>query len=109
MAIRVYELSKKLGITNKELLELLKEHGFALSTVAAVPAEAEALAEKVVAQRDGTLCKPAPEEKVEEKKAPLQSLAEPAVAPLPSIGVQSHQNRSKPSCSRLGLELLSIL
>ena len=56
MAIRVYELSKKLGITNKELLEILKEHGFALSTVAAVPSQAEAIAEKVVAQRNGTYC-----------------------------------------------------
>ena len=83
MAIRVYELSKKLGITNKELLEILKEHGFALSTVAAVPSQAEAIAEKVVAQRNGTSVQPAPvEEKVEEKKAPLAKPAEkPAVAP----------------------------
>ena len=51
MAMRVYELSKKLGIPNKELLELLKEHGFSLSNVAAVPEDAIVLIEKIVNQR----------------------------------------------------------
>jgi len=32
MAVRVYELSKKLGITNKELLEILKSIGVEVSS-----------------------------------------------------------------------------
>ncbi len=51
MAMRVYELSKKLGIPNKELLELLKEHGFSLSNIAVVPDNAIALVEKIFSQR----------------------------------------------------------
>ncbi len=48
MAIRVYELSKQLGLSNKELVKLLKEHGVSLTSIATVPPEAQALAEKLV-------------------------------------------------------------
>ncbi len=45
MAVRVYELSKKLGISNKELVDLLKEHGYTLTSIAVVPDEAVKLIE----------------------------------------------------------------
>ena len=107
MAIRVYELSKKLGITNKELLEILKEHGFALSTVAAVPAEAEAIAEKVVAQRNGITVQQAPvEEKPEEKKAPLAKPVEKPAAPQPSIVRSEPPRPAKPVVQPVRLELV---
>lgn len=41
MAIRVYELSKELGISNKDLLKILQEQGFELAShIAIVPTEA---------------------------------------------------------------------
>ncbi len=48
MAIRVYELSKKLGLSNKELVELLKEHGVTLTSLAVATPEIQELAEKLV-------------------------------------------------------------
>lgn len=44
--MRVYELSKKLGISNKELLALLKEKGYELTSLGVVPAEALVLFDK---------------------------------------------------------------
>ena len=51
MATRAYELSKKLGISNKDLIELLKEHGYTISNIAVVPDDAIALIEKIFSQR----------------------------------------------------------
>ncbi len=45
MSVRVYELSKKLGISNKELIDILATHGFSLTSIAVVPAEALAIIE----------------------------------------------------------------
>lgn len=52
MAIRVYELSKELGVSNKELLDLLKEHGFSLTSIAAVPENARELVEKALKSKN---------------------------------------------------------
>ena len=51
MATRVYDLSKKYNISNKEMLELLKEHGFSLSNIAVVPDNAIILVDKIFSQR----------------------------------------------------------
>lgn len=46
MAIRVYELSKKFGISNKDLLKFLNENGFSINThMAVLPDEALVLIE----------------------------------------------------------------
>ena len=58
MAMRVYKLSKKLGLTNKELLDLLKEQGYSLASIALVPPEAQALVEKLMAKGTPQVQKP---------------------------------------------------
>ncbi len=70
MAIRVYELSKKLGLTNKELIDLLKEHGYSLASIALVPPEAQALAEKLMAKGSPKVQKPLSKEPASQKEQP---------------------------------------
>ncbi len=60
MANRVYELSKKFGISNKELLKLLHDEGFDITShAAAVPPQAIAIIEKKLSP--GSAIKPAKE------------------------------------------------
>lgn len=80
MGIRVYELSKKLGISNKELLGLLKEHGYTLASVATVPQEAQDLAEKHFAKSQQST----PASKIEDKTiVPAQESLKKAPAKKP--------------------------
>lgn len=69
MAIRVYEFAKQLGMPNKELIELLKEHGYKLTSIGVIPEEAMALAQKLIAQRQEPKGeKPAQAKEIEQKK-----------------------------------------
>ncbi len=89
MAIRVYELSKKYGITNKELLDLLKEHGVILTSIAPVPQHAVELVEKILggkaagAKAPSQVAPAASKEKAPESLAKAeQPKAAPSVQPL---------------------------
>ena len=72
MAIRVYELSKKLGISNKELLSILQEHGFQLTALAVLPANAAEIAEKIVNKKNSA---PSAEIKIKKEHKPEQKKA----------------------------------
>ena len=101
MAIRVYELSKKLGISNKELLELLEKHGYTLTSIATIPAEALALIEKGFAQKKTLKEKVPSKEKEKPVTAPqkVQEQQAPLVAAAPSRPVQP-QRRQPVTTSR---------
>ncbi len=81
--MRVYELSKKLSLSNKELIELLQEHGYTLTSIAIIPEEALALIEKGFPQKKkpstvGSKEKEKPvkaSQKVQEQQAPPASAA----------------------------------
>ncbi|MBA2306573.1 translation initiation factor IF-2 N-terminal domain-containing protein, partial [Candidatus Dependentiae bacterium] len=75
MSIRVYELSKKLGISNKELIDILASHGFSLTSIAVVPAEALAILENKGKVPTSESKKVEPSES--KKNAPLNQKAEP--------------------------------
>jgi hypothetical protein len=51
MAKRVYELSKQYGVSNKELLDLLKEQGVVLTSLAVAPQHVVELVEKLLGQK----------------------------------------------------------
>lgn len=67
MSVRVYELSKKIGISNKELIDILAGHGFTLTSIAVVPPEALALLESKKEQKVSSES-PASSSKVEDSK-----------------------------------------
>ncbi len=81
MAIRVYELSKKLGLTNKELIELLKGQGITLTSIAPVPPDVQALIEKLIAK--GGSKEQAPKPEVKEQPAPPKEA--PKVEPVKKV------------------------
>ncbi len=99
MAIRVYELSKELGISNKELLKLLKDQGFELAShIAIVPAEA---IEKV----KNVLTKPAAKQ-----EEPLAQAAQPEVAPQskPSLVNKPAKEKEKEPEDSIVLSSMSV-
>lgn len=97
MATRAYELSKKLGISNKELLELLKEHGYSLSNIAVVPEEAIVLIEKIFSQRtSGQKSDVVSEPKKEETSTPSKSVTAPEAQQVPQKSAP-HKESPMPS------------
>jgi len=78
MAMRLYELSKKLGLTNKELIALLSEQGITLTSLASVSQEVQDLAHKLTQ-------KSTPAKKVSDDK----KSEEPVTAPVKAEKVQS--------------------
>lgn len=48
MAISLHKLSKQLGVSKQEIIDLLKEHGHTLKNIASIPPRMQELAEKLV-------------------------------------------------------------
>lgn len=100
MTMRVYELSKKLGLTNKELIELLKEHGYSLASIAPVPLEAQALVEKLMGKKAPEPAQKAiSKEEAPQKEQPKKTVAAPikkAEAPKTSSVLAPQQKPATP-------------
>ena len=96
--IRVHELAKELGLTNKETLDLCDALGIAAKTHSSSIEDAQADRVRRKAEREGLIREqqpeePKPEKKAAKKKAPAKKAAakkaDPAEAEAPAPGLES--------------------
>jgi len=96
MAIRVYELSKKLGLTNKEMVSFLNDLGVAVSShISVVPEEFIDIIEQELKQKKG--------EQIQSQEMPLKApqghdknLSEPSTTKQAQILPQSKSTKPTP-------------
>ena len=81
--IRVYELARELGLTNKECLDLCEALGIGVKSHSSSVQEAQADRVRRKAEREGLIRDQQPEEPKKAKAAPKKKAAAPATAPEP--------------------------
>ena len=81
MSVRIHEISKQTGVSSKEIVDLLKERGYAVSTASSGidPISAESLIEELGKKEEPKAETPAAEAPVEE---PKKEAAAPVAPPL---------------------------
>ena len=84
--IRIAELAKELGMTNKEALDLSKDMGIDVRNVSSSMEEAQADRVRRKAERDGLKRDAQPEEEKPAKKAPAKKAAAKKAAAAPADG-----------------------
>ena len=79
--IRVHELAKELGLTNKETLDLALDLGIGVKTHSSSIEDAQADRVRRKAEREGLVRDEQPEEPAPAKKAPAKKTAAKKAAP----------------------------
>ena len=94
MSVRIHEISKQTGVPSKEIIELLKERGYEVSTASSGidPISAESLIEELGSASEPEAAEAAPPEPPEPKEEAKEESAETNTAPPISAFVRSKED-----------------